>query len=326
MSHENRRVVTKARFAPGWTSYAGAALPVLKAAGMVDVDMTRFLGLTGLAFHMIWHEECDISSVTVYDWVDVHRAAFERIGVLSEIYEAMPDSPIYEAARRRAVTQMKAALDQGVGMILWGVDTGEFGVVYGYDDADGVFLVSGCFDGGPARSQPILYENVGKTFPGAPILFCQVPVDRAPFNPDRAYRASLEYYVRHTEAQFHASPAYKSGLLGYDNWIRSLQAGTYRADGLRYNSTVYAEARCFAADYLAILATEWNPKLQPAAATFRQIAGLYEQMMQVLGQQLDGMVDLHRAVAREEAAALLPLVRAARDLEEDALEQVKAAL
>jgi hypothetical protein len=326
MSQETRRVVTDARFAPMWMSYAGSALPVLKAAGMTDLDMTRFMGLTGMAFHTIWHEECCVSSVTVYDWVGVHRAGLDRIGVLTEIYEAMPDSPTYEPACRRAVTQIKAALDRGVGVILWGVDTGEFGVVYGYDDDDGVFLVSGCMDMGPGGSQPVLYENVGKTFAGAPILFCQAPVDRAPYDRDRAHRSSLEYYVNHMEATFHASPAYKSGLRGYDNWIRALQSGKFAANGLRYNSTVYAEAKGFAADYMAILAAEWNAKLQPAAATFRRIADLYGQMMQVLGHRLDGPVDLNRPVSAEEVTALLPLVQAARELEVVALAQVKLAL
>ncbi|MHB8757559.1 MAG: hypothetical protein ACYC6V_06060, partial [Bacillota bacterium] len=312
-----------ARFTPLWTSYGGAAHGVLKAAGMYDGDITRLMGQTGLAFHFIWHETCCPSSVTVYDWVEEHQAAMERLGVLAEAFISMPGSPSYEAARRRAVVNIKAAIDRGVGVILWGVDSGEFGVVHGYDDADGVFLVDGVGKTA-AGSNPILYENVGKSFEGAPMLHYQFPVEKVPYDVARSDHESLAYYVRHMESRSHIAPEYKSGLLAYDNLARSLERRDYNPFGLRYGLNVYREAKELAAVYLDFLATDWDQGLRPAAETFKKLSGVYARMQGALGAGDCDPAAMSLPVTADQADRLLPLVREAKALEVEALARVKA--
>ncbi len=319
------RKTIDARFTPLWTSYGGAAYGVLKAAGMYDGDIARLMGQTGLAFHLIWHETCCPSSVTMYDWAEEHQAAMERLGVLAEAFIGMPGSPAYEAARRRAVTNIKAAIDRGVGVILWGVDTGEFGVVYGYEDADGVFLVDGVGKTA-AGSNPILYENVGKSFGGAPILHYQAPVEKVPYDAARSYRESLAYYVRHMESGSHFAPAYKAGLLAYDNLARSLERRDYNPFGLRYGLNVYSEAKELAAGYLDFLATEWDKGLGPAAETFRKLSGVYARMQNTLGAGDCDPAAMSLPVTADQADRMLPLVREAKALESEALARVKKVL
>lgn len=318
----------EARMGMGWTSYVGALAGVLRAAGMSELSETQLMGLTGMAFHLIVEENLCVSGPTVYPWVEEHLAGLERMGILAEVYQAMPDSPVYEAARRRAVTNIKAAIDRGVGVALWGVDTGEFGIVNGYDDADGVFLMSGCFDHGPEGSAPLLYENLGRSFEGAPILHYVIPVERVPFDPARAYTESLRFYVDQMEREFHMSPNYRSGLLAYRNWERALAGGNYNPRGLRYITFVYGEAKQDAAAYLNWLVEAWNglPGLEAVAAQFGRIAGVYARMMSALGQEFDKPYMLEAPVAPEQAAALLPLVREAADLEAEAVALVKRAL
>lgn len=323
----NARATTPARFDCSWTSYAGAAHGVLTAAGMFEPDFTRFMGLSGMAFHLIMHQECCISSVTVYDWVYEHQAALERLGILSEVFQSMPDSPAYAAACRRAVENIKAAVDRGTGVILWGVDTGEFGVIYGYDDEDGVLQADGCAKFGPG-SNPILYENVGRTFPDAPILHYQIPIAKVAVDMDGAYRSSLEYYVRHMESPQHIAPAYQAGLKAYDNWIGALETGKFSSTGLLYNLTVYADAKRHAAGYLQFLAGSWKglPGLAEVADRFGAIAGLYGQMLEHAGHDLSQPVHAWGPVAPERAAGLVPLLRQARALEAEAVALVKAGL
>lgn len=133
------------RFSCAWISYVGAVHGALTGAGLTDRSFTELMGMTGMAFHLIMHEECCPSSVTMYPWAEEHLTALDRLGVLSEVYMAMPDAVTNEAARRRAAENIKASLDRGMPVILWGVGTAEFGVVYGYDDNDGAFLVDGCW-------------------------------------------------------------------------------------------------------------------------------------------------------------------------------------
>jgi len=86
--------------------------------------------------------------VTVYDWTSEHQQAMARIGVFAELNMAEPGTPIYDAARRHTIQRVRESVDRGIGAILWGVDTGEFGVAYGYDDDDQVLLVSGVASAG----------------------------------------------------------------------------------------------------------------------------------------------------------------------------------
>lgn len=209
-----------ARFRPQWMSYIGAVQGILNAAGMGSWEYWRLMGATGMAFHLVMHETCCISSVTMYDWIQTHVAALDRIGVRSKAYVAMPDEPMYDAARQQAIGQIKDSIDRGVGVVLWGVGTGEFGVVYGYDDEEGVLLADGCFCEGGA---PIRYEEIGRTFPGAPILHYQVILEQVPVDPWETARSALRHYVNLMEQSEQYAPGYRAGLLAYDNWIMGLQ-------------------------------------------------------------------------------------------------------
>lgn len=320
---------TRARLSGCWTTYVGAAHGVLQAAGLCELDITQMMGMTGMAFHLIVHERCEPASVTVYDWLSEHLMAFDRIGVLSEIHLAEPGTPTYDAARRRAVENIRASIDRGIGVVLWGVDTGEFGVVYGYDDGDGVFLVNGVHALGSGHSDPILYENVGRSFPHAPFLHYQMALERVPFDPGFSYRRSLEFYVHQMEKEFHMAPGFKSGLMAYENWSHGLDSGAYHPFGLRYLTAVYHEAKIHAARYLAFLAESWRgfPSLPEIAAGFDQVAGVYQRMMAVLEQDCHGAgAHLGKPVSRQQAEALIPLVKQARGLEERSLQLVKRAL
>lgn len=114
----------------------------------VTLMVSQMMGMTGIGFHFIVHEECCPSSVTVYDWTSEHQQAMARIGVFAELNMAEPGTPIYDAARRHTIQRVRESVDRGIGAILWGVDTGEFGVAYGYDDDDQVLLVSGVASAG----------------------------------------------------------------------------------------------------------------------------------------------------------------------------------
>ncbi|MBP2018279.1 hypothetical protein J2Z79_001680 [Symbiobacterium terraclitae] len=322
MAMEKRRGAVGARFVEGWMSYVGAVQGVLDAAGMGPWEYWRLMGETGMAFHLVMHETCCISSVTVYDWMNTHSAAMSRIGVLSEVYQALPGTPTYDAACRRAVVNIRESIDNGVGVVLWGVDTGEFGVVHGYDDEDGVLLTSGCWG---SRGRPILYENIGRTFPGAPVLHYQIMLERVPTDERQTARSALQHYVDLMDRPGHIAPGYRAGLLAYDNWIQGLQTEGFSGTGCRYATFVYTEARECAARYVAHLAGA-DPALKPAADAFRRTAEIYGRMMKVLGQDLSDPSPLEAPVSAEQAAALVPLLREAKQSEAETVALVQRYL
>lgn len=325
------RLETAARLESCWTTYVGAISGVLHAAGMTELDLTGVMALSGRAFHLVVHEQCCPSSVWMYRWLSEHLAGLDRIGVLSEVVSLSPTSATYEAACRKAVLYIRAAIDRGVGVVLWGARSNEFGVVYGYDDDDGVFLIDseGRFEG-PAKesSPPLLYENVGRSLQ-QPILHYQIPVEKVPFDLGHSYLESLRVYLRQTEGHLDLDPSYKSGLLAYDNWLAALEQSHFRPRGVRLLTATYAEAKRYAAEYARRLAADWKglPGLGDVAALFERNAGVYDRMLETLGRDTaDRSEYLSRPVSEAQARALVPLVREAKGIEAEAVRAVRQSL
>jgi hypothetical protein len=318
---------TDARAEMTWTTSVGASVGVLRAAGLADasLDVSQFFGLSGRAFHMVMDETCCPSCPTMYDWSREHTAAFERCGVFAEVYTSYPDSPTYEAARRRAVTHVKASIDRGIGVVLWGVDAPEFGVVHGYDDADGVFLVDGVGRFNTGNSTPILYENLGRSS-DVPDLHYVVPVERVEWDAAAAHRAALGGYVEQMRGRVSVPSRYTAGLAACDAWVRALESDGYVPFGVRYNVAVLADARGHGVNYLARVAAEG---IVPSAVVdaARETAGMYRRMLEVI--EMAGPnppAHLGLPVTPAQARALVPLVREAKGAEARQVELVERAL
>ena len=313
---------TGARAEMTWTTFVGASVGVLRAAGLADesLDVSQFFGLSGRAFHMVIQEACDASGPTVYDWPREHPLAFERAGVFAEEYQTRPDQPSYEAARRRAVVHIKEAIDRGVGVVLWGVDAPEFGVVHGYDDADGVFLTDGVGRFNTGNSTPILYENVGNSC-DVPELQYVVPVERIAVDAKAVHRDVLAGYVEQMRGRVYAPPGYKAGLAAYDAWAKALESGVYDHFGVRYNTILLADARWHGVNYLERVAP------QNIAAAARETAGVYKRMLAAI--EMDGPnppAHLGLPVTAAQAKALAALVREAQAAEARQVEVVERVL
>lgn len=320
---------TGAGFQGCWGTYMGAIKGILDAAGLSNLEMPILAGMSGMAFQLIIHESCCPSSATMYEWNAVHHQALDRLGVLSEVHMALPDQNTYSAACRHAIRRIREAIDNGTGVLLWGVDTAEFGVVRGYDDGDGVFLVDGIAKfASTAGSAPILYENIGRTS-DVPILHYQIPIERVDIDAEQAYRSSLEHYVRQMEKNNYEWPAYQSGLKAYDSWIGSLERGDYNPFGLRYLTAVYAESKAWAAKYLRFLEGQWRAflGLPEIASGFADIAALYREMVAILeeGGKTGGEY-LQQPVDAIMASALAVRLRKAVQIEKRVTEMVKRGL
>lgn len=325
---QSMRVETKARMHGTWLSYIGSVYGAIKAAELCDLDLIDVYGISGMGGHFIVHEACDASSVTVYNWIDDHMGALDRLGILSEVYLAFPGSRTYEAARRRAIINIKASIDRGVPVVLWGVDVPEFGLVHGYDDADGVLLVSGVFGQGPEGSRPMLYENVGNSAEVAPLLHYQVPVERVELDLERAHRDALARFVAKMERPYQMEPKYHVGLAAYDAWLQALTRPDLSHRGLRYLVYVYYETKDFWAAYVRRLAESGLgvAGLAAAAERFTAVAGLYEQMMTTLGQSYEPPPIMEEPVTAAQLASLERLLREARAMETEAVGLLKKAL
>lgn len=306
-----------------WTSYISGVYGVLSAAGMWQDEVYKLMGMTGMAFHFIVHENCCPSSVTVYDWVSEHTAMMDRIGVYSDVYQSYNNrSDTYELRHRDAVKRIKESIDRGVGVVVWApTSILEFGFVKGYDDEDGVFIVGDCTG---QTVDPLLYGNLGKS--DVPMLFYQIFREKVTTDTQRIFKDSLEFAVSEWEKEFHVNSTFASGRKGYKLLLASLEKGDFNLFGLPYILAVYVDSKKNAAQYLAFLAGNQSEfkGLEKAAGLYNQITGKYEELTRLF--PFSGSNGSGGTADRSKAPEGLKLVRECFELEEQAMKDIKNVL
>ena len=185
-----------------WNTYALSMMSVLEHCGMWNKEDTfqKFLSVTGIASRFCVDANCSSLPVTDYDWMEDHVRFMERIGVRTKKYYAAPGVEDYSTVQEEAVVTIKEGIEAGKACVTWGIDTGEFGVIYGYDDEDGVFFPKGIGSQNTNTSMPILYSNLGKTFEWAPVLYCEIPEMVHEVDWNHAYMEALRLYVQGMES------------------------------------------------------------------------------------------------------------------------------
>lgn len=309
-----------ARIVKSWSSYAASAFGVITDCGMWSLNKEwygSFLGLTGICFQTIYDTKCSARSVMTYDWEKENNEFLQRTGVTADLCCAYNGEPHPTALR-----EIKASIDSSVGAVLWGVDTGEFGVIYGYDDNDGVFHVSGIGGNDSQESNPVLYQNLGNTFGN--ILYCQFPVKYTVRPIEEMIKDSLGYYVSHM-----LSDDVNHGLNSYNNLIYALE---HDCDdfGVRYTTGVYTErkqhASSFFSDEVKSLYKE-NESIDKAAELSEDISKLYNEIQfEILKQGFDGWNHLNKPVDKNVQKSIIPVIKEIASKEKECVKLIQNLL
>lgn len=294
-----------------WNTYAVSMMSVLEDCGMWNKEDTfqKFMGVTGIAAQLCMDTHCSALPVTDYDWITEHPRFLERIGVKTHIYHASPDDPAYEYKQGQAIDAVKKSLNQNRAVAAWGIDTGEFGIIDGYDDEDGVFFAKGIGSPNTGSSMPILYRNLGKTFAHAPILYVEIPDSFQPIDWKQAYYHSLKQYAQEmTRVSDSADRAF--GIDGYDLLIAGLKKDGCNSFGLRYCMGVYYERKDAMLLYLREIRDVFeNQGIEYIIDEFEQLVCLYRQLVfDVLGQGTDGWNHIRKEVNREKYPEMIQIV------------------
>ena len=274
-----RRVIDDVRMGSTWSSWAGSAEAVLRAAGLYDGDTTELMGQTGFAFHFQINPGVCPSSVTEFAWTDLPVYALDLLGVDSEAVQVAPPGMLREPAMRaRAVARIKASIDRGIPAIVWApTPVLEFGVLHGYDDADGAFEVKAYGPPG-ADPDPLLYENLGRG--EVAILFYQIVYGREPVDVSQSRRRALELCVQLWKpAENHPG----RGQSAYSVWLDALRREDFIPFGVAYNTVVYADAKRHAQRYLERLVEQKAfDGLEPARDAYATVAGKLARVAELI--------------------------------------------
>lgn len=320
-SNMAKKVLNNIKMGSSWTTYISAAYGCMQAAGLWQEDICILMGMTGMAFHFIVHNQTCPSSVTLYDWTSEHSTMMERIGICSEVHEVFLDTRTegYDALQREAVKQIRESIDDGIGVIIWApTSILEFGIVYGYDDEDQIFYVEDCTGG---QADPLLYTDTGKS--EVPILFYQILKGKTSIDKVQAYKASLQYGVTMWNKEEHVSPDYGNGRKGYLNLIHAIEVNDYNVFGLSYIMEVYKDAKYCAAKYLSFLeaANCGFSGIGKAAELFEQLYDNYNKIVSRISLQKQEE-QLTKSCIQE----LLILIKECLSTEEEAMSIIASVL
>ena len=320
----SRKVLENVKMGYSWTTYLGSVAGVLREAGMWNDELYKLAGMTGMAFHFIVHKTLCPSSVTVYDWVNEHFTAMDRIGVHSDVYQVFNDPRLNTYSKRHedAIARIKESVDKDIGVVVWApTNILEFGIIKGYDDEDGVFIVDGCTE---CSVDPLLYNNLGKS--EVPILFYQIFKDRVTVDNEKVFRDSLQFAVGEWNKEFHINPDYASVRKGYDNLMAALERGDFNDFGLAYILAVYADSKNCIVGYLDYIeaASKQIKGLEEAVKLYRRVSDRYKQLTELV--PFSGCNGRGCTVDRKNIPEILKLIRECRDLEESAISVVSKVL
>jgi hypothetical protein len=277
-----------------------------------------------MAFHMVAQADCCPSSVTAYDWIYSHTAMLDRIGVWGEIrHAARPNT--FAQVQAETVLRAKESIDRGIGVIVWSPTAPlEFGILRGYDDADGVFFVG---DVTP-HPDPLLYANLGRK--QIPWLFCQLVHGRAPVDPVATYLGSLRFGVAEWKREFQEGASdlattrgYASGANAYAFMQDSLRREAENPFGLAYLVFVYSDSKRSLARYTDFLASEAKPLsgLDEVARLYAAVADEWTAL-----EKLVPFRGPASTIGRDRRPEITRRLAAARELEGRAVAGIERAL
>lgn len=219
-------------------SYIDSLYAVLTAAELFEAPKYMLSGLSGMCFKFTVHEDLLPLSVSAYgQWVIEHQPAVDNLGIYSEYDAGYTRHPTYSFYQKEAVSWVKQSLDKGKGVIYW---LPEFGVIYGYDDDDGVFYIQ---NGYSKDVQVVLYENFGLN--STNFWYAQVIGDMVHVDPKDQLLESMRLAIQDWNTPHKTLPNkdIASGKLAYTFLINGLNKGDFHEYGAVYILESYLYSR-----------------------------------------------------------------------------------
>lgn len=312
-----------------WNSYAVSMMSVLEDCGMWNKEDTfqKFLGVTGIAAQIRIDKNCSALPVTDYDWRE-NVLFMERIGVTTKVCFAALDDTDYTSKQEAAISEVKEAIDNDKAVTVWGIGTGEFGIIDGYDEEDEVFFVKGIGSNNSNSNLPILFKNLGKTFEHAPILYCEIPDGHKAIDWKQSYIDSLQIYLEEMQ-KISETPDVSYGISAYDRLVSALEQNHVDDFGLRYCIGIYYERKEAMFLYLKEIREVFSNSsiFDRIIETFHKISKLYYNVMfEILKQGTCGWNDLRKPIDKKSYPDIILSIKNIKSNEIDGIELIKRFL
>lgn len=293
--------LTNLRWTPRWASHMGCIKGCLDYLG-IEVSDAWLFGATGHAFVINIAPGLCPSGPTDWDTRPLVELGRNVGYVVEGTEEYCPDQEHgLSAAQERAWDHVRARIDEGLPCYGWELLAPEFYVIYGYDEAGYYVSGPGCDEG----KGPVPWRKLGASAIG--VVFASGIRPAEPGDVRKTVRDALSFAldIGYNRRKWTDDAG---GLVGYDVWIRTLQAGRAGRFGLGYNAAVWAESRKFAVGFLQEAQQRLDAGLE---RLFGTAAGHYE----VVARSLKTVSDTYPFDKKSEQESVAPDDRAHATME-----------
>ncbi len=235
----------KLKWQERWVSHLGAIEGCLKYL-QIKIPTAWLYGATGHAFILNIGENLCPSGPTAWNTEMLFSMA-PRIGYrINGVFGMKTDSD-FNKKQEDAWILVQEAINNNLPCYGWELMVPEFYVINGYD-------TKGYYFSGPLAKKmkgPKDWIELGNTDISILELYTITlgnPADDR-IVVKEAFRNALEHsnnppkWIR---------PEYRSGMAGYERWIKAVESGTAHAQGMAYNTAVWAECREYSVEFLKL--------------------------------------------------------------------------
>ncbi|HBU81336.1 MAG TPA: sigma-70 family RNA polymerase sigma factor [Paenibacillus sp.] len=293
---QNRVILEEPRSFLHPQTWNSAAACIYEMLSYIDQSpsLPMVMGMSGLAFRLtILPQDIHIAGPTAYNFKEVLTRGVQHLGYHSHAVEALASeaglnanlvdpSMLEEKAKGkrllnprlvRALSLIRYSIHRGIPAVVWDLNIPEFGLIYGYDDADRTlygldFIKSGAFP----------YDHVGRGV-NQEVFVLAAESDRLSREMD-LHAALTDVLAHYGGEDPYTLPNTVSGLAAYAVWREALENRRVEPNGHAYNIAILWDARRYAGEFFKELSLSWAsiPRYTNLMPFCRQAEELYRIM------------------------------------------------
>ncbi|WP_322445555.1 hypothetical protein [Robertmurraya mangrovi] len=298
-------------------SFTDSLYAILSAKGVYSDEKFMLSALTGMAFKFVIHKRIIPSSIDMMSWEVDTKLAIERIGFYNENYCGFTNDPTFPLYQRAAIEKIKRSIDKGTAILTRSPKTIQFGVIYGYDDVDGIFY---CQDRSHEGEMiPLLYQNFGIL--DTACWYYAIIGDHVQMNKRNLFIEAMILAVDEWETLYPCYPQtnkeYASGRLAYQYLIDALKKEDFHTFGAFHCLKTYCKSQQERALFFKEVSNEFS-EVERVYEIYQKVAELYQLVEQELKATYEETV-FNSKLTRN----LVGIVEEALVLEEQAMDFIK---
>lgn len=277
-SAKKRKILRGFKFEPTWFSFVGALYSVLNYR-KENISLSDLFGWTFSGFRINIEKNIFPHSVNDFPWQEVFPLICDNLGFNYHYIQSLKGYNLFYIKKTEAITLIKKEIDNSRPVIVFGLSSPEFGVVYGYDnEKEEIF-----FSDAKVIKGRLKYTELGEIH--TKYLSVLSIEEKVRIDLRKTILYSLTYAVWYAKGFESIEDTSSNGLQAYDMWVEELRRRKFDPYGNSYNAAVIYESRQMITAYLNSIIPQFKPELTPhlkkATDRFQKVALSFNEYLKL---------------------------------------------